>query len=207
MLRLALRTLPLFAVIVAGAIALGLYMTWSGVRTTQLGLIDGRMRMVVTDVAQVVEQAVTLGIAPAEQVTLPDLLARQRAADPAIRDIRLVGPDGRVLFAAEGGAMAAAPALAERAISNDFGVEVARLVVVYDTAPAEQALRMLGAAMAAEALPAGIAATLLGSLAAFLVLTQLQARGARLVQGAAGPLDAAEAEVDGAAGPDQGAGR
>lgn len=181
MLQLALRTLPLFAVIVAGAVALGTYLMWSGVRTTQLTLIEARMRMAVEDVAQVVEAAVSLGIAPAAQVTSGDLMARQQLADTAIRDMRLLSPDGSFLFGSVGAAPPDAGLMrVERPIFNDFGLEVARLTLSYDVSSAEDGLRTLGLRTASEALPVGLLATLLGSLLCLLALWRLRRRGARL---------------------------
>lgn len=208
MLRLALRTLPLFAVIVGFAMALGAYMNYSGVRGAYLDLIRDRMQMVADDVGSVIEAAVSVGIPPAEQVTLPDLLARQAEADPLIRVIDVLAPGGAVLFSnrpesahdGTGGL-----ATFHRPVLNDFGVEVARLVVAYDrTGPGER-IDAFGRSVLADAIPAGLVAVLLGSLAAFLVLTRLHGRATRASDRDDDAIAAAAREIDAAGGEREGA--
>lgn len=202
MLRLALRTLPLFAVIVGFAMALGAYMNYSGVRGAYLDLIRDRMQMVATDVGTVIESAVSVGIPPAEQVTLPTLLARQAEADPIIRAIHVVAPDGRLLFSSEPEADAPQPGDAgevltiERPALNDFGVEVARLVIFYDRSASDARVEGFGRAILADALPAGLIAVLAGSLAAFLVLTRLHRRASRAAAGRDDAISTADRDMD-----------
>lgn len=206
MLRLALRTLPLFAVIVGFAMALGAYMNFSGVRGAYLDLIRDRMQMVATDVGTVIESAVSVGIPPAEQVTLPALLARQAEADPIIRAINVVAPDGRLLFSSEPETDAPPAGDAgevltiERPTLNDFGVEVARLVIVYDRSASSARIESFGRAILADALPAGLIAVLAGSLAAFLVLTRLHRRASLAAAGRDDAIAAAGREIEDAAG-------
>lgn len=206
MLRLALRTVPLFAVIVGFAMALGAYMNYSGVRGAYLDLIRDRMQMVAADVGTVIESAVSVGIPPAEQVTLPALLARQAEADPLIRAIAVVAPDGQPLFSSlPEGAPPPAPGAAgiariERPALNDFGAEVARLVIFYDRSAPDARIDGFGTAVLADALPAGLVAILAGSLAAFLVLTRLHRRASRAAAGRDDPIAAADREIDEAAG-------
>ncbi len=205
MLRLALRTLPLFAVIVGFAMALGAYMNYSGVRGAYLDLIRDRMQMVATDVGTVIESAVSVGIPPSEQVTLPTLLARQAEADPIIRAIHVVAPDGQLLFTSEpdAGAPQAGDAgevlTIERPALNDFGVEVARLVILYDRSALDARIEGFGRAILADALPAGLIAVFAGSLAAFLVLTRLHRRASRVAVDRDDAIAAARREIDGPA--------
>ena len=82
MIRLAFRTLPVFAVIVGFAMFLAAYMNFSGVRSAYLDLIRSRMSMMADGIGNDISAAHALGIRLTEQTTLPDLLARQAAADP-----------------------------------------------------------------------------------------------------------------------------
>ena len=52
MIRLALRTLPVFAVIIGFAMTLAAYMNFSGVRSAYLDLIHSRMAMMAEDIAK-----------------------------------------------------------------------------------------------------------------------------------------------------------
>ena len=190
MLILALRMLPLFAVIAGLSLALGSYMTFSSVRGAYLDLIASRMTMVAEDVGTVVESAVSLGIAPPEQVTLPALLRRQAEADPLILGIAVLGPDGAVLFgtvpdpAIEGARATPAPDDGQlalvRPVLNDFGVTVAQIDIRYDGTQPNAGVAAFGRGVLADAIPLGLGAAVAGSLAAMLVLSRLHSRANRL---------------------------
>jgi len=207
MLKLALRTLPLFAIIVGFAMALGAYMNFSGVRTAYLDLIGSRMTLVADEVGTVVEAAVSVGIPPAEQVTLPALLGRQAEADPLILSIDVAAPDGRILFsstedrAMQSGAVEEPDVLVlTRTVRNDFDVTVAQVQVHYDRALPGGQVNRFGRAVLADALPAGLAAVLAGSLAAFLVLSHLHRRATRATdEGSGDAIEAARREIEAAA--------
>ncbi len=202
MLKLAFRTLPLFAVIVGFAMALGAYMNYSGVRGAYFDLIASRMTMVLDDVATNVESAVSVGIQPSEQTLLPTLLARLTVADPLIRSIDVLTPDGEVLFtSAPGGTNAPANSKnafrLARTVKNDFGASVAKLVVYYDRQAPSERIDKLGASILSDALPAGILAALAGSLAALLVLRRLHRRADRAVNAnGVDVIDVVEREID-----------
>jgi hypothetical protein len=202
MLKLALRTLPLFAVIVGFAMALGAYMNYSGVRGAYLDLIASRMQMVLDDVAANVESAVSVGIPPAEQTTLPALLTRLAEADPLIHSIDVETPDGTVLFsstprdaAADGGKTN--DFSVSRTVTNDFGAPVVDLHVHYDSTTPTANVDSFANSVLADALPAGLLAALAGSLAAFLILRRLHARAARTVNhGFPDTIDVAHRALD-----------
>src|SRR5437016_3790990 len=101
MIRLALRTLPVFALIIGFAMALAAYMNFSGVRSAYLDLIRSRMAMMADDIAKDVAAAHELGIRLAEQTTLPGVLARQAAADPLMLSIDVVSEAGETLFSSD----------------------------------------------------------------------------------------------------------
>jgi hypothetical protein len=204
MLTLALRTVPLFAVIVGFAMALGAYMNYSGVRSAYLDLIASRMEMVVDDVGNIVESAVSVGIPPAEQVTLPAILERLASSDPLIQSIDAVAPDGTILFSnmpARAGTVFSSDHTnvfeLTRPVLNDFGVEEVRLVIRYDRLTPIEHVNRFGAAVLADALPAGLIAVLAGSLAAFVLLSGLHRRAERIADhGQADAIDSFNAEID-----------
>ena len=70
MFRLAIRTLPVFAVIIGFAMALAAYMNFSGVRSAYLDLIRSRMSMMAEGIGNDISTASTLGIRLTEQATL-----------------------------------------------------------------------------------------------------------------------------------------
>ncbi|MGF7158911.1 hypothetical protein FHS85_000521 [Rhodoligotrophos appendicifer] len=181
MLRLAFRTLPLFAVIVGFAIALGAYMNFSGVRGAYLELIRSRMEVVAKELDRDVDSAVSLGIPLSEQITLPALLARQASADPLILSIDVASPEGKTLFSSKPDRDGAtepsdhdpeAHVLSHR-ILNDFGASVGTVVIRYSRAETSAKISALGKEIIGRAVPAGVLAVLAGCLAAFLVLTRL----------------------------------
>jgi len=202
MLKLAFRTLPLFAVIVGFAMALGAYMNYSGVRGAYLDLIDSRMEMVLDDLQANVYSAVSLGIPPAEQVTLPAFLNRLAEADPLIEAIDVAGTDGVILFSsdpARRGTREPEESGFEisRTVTNDFGAPVAALHVHYDSRKPTASIDRFGRAVLADALPAGLFAVLVGCLAAFLVLRRLHGRAIQAVEHAqADMIDAADRAID-----------
>lgn len=185
MFQLAARTLPLFAVIVGVAMALGAYMNYAGVRSAYLDQIQSRLQMVLDDVGVSAESAVSVGIPPAEQVTLAPLLARLAGADPLIVSLDVVAPDDTVLFSSDperiGDPTTQGPGVAalDRPVRNDFGARVASVVLRYDRRTVEQSTDSFGAAVLADALPAGLLAALAASLAAFAVLRGLHRRAER----------------------------
>ncbi len=70
MIRLAVRILPVFAIIIGFAMALAAYMNFSGVRTAYLELVQARMEMIAGAVATDVAAASSLGIALPEGYAL-----------------------------------------------------------------------------------------------------------------------------------------
>ena len=202
MLKLALRTLPLFAVIVGFAMALGAYMNYSGVRGAYLDLIDSRMEMVLDDLETNVQSAVSLGIPPAEQVTLPPFLRRLAEADPLIEAIDVAATDGTVLFSSDparrGEREPEESGFAiSRTVTNDFGAPVVALHVHYDARQPTQSIDRFGRAVLADALPAGLFAVLAGCLAAFLVLRRLHRRALQAVEHSQSDvIDAADRAID-----------
>jgi len=190
MLRLALRTLPLFAVIASIAVALGAYMNFSGVRSAYVELIQSRLAIIAEDIERDILSAVTLGIPITEQVTLSDLLVRQAATDKSIVSIDVDNPDGVTLFSSVGN-RAGRRAVADgdtfdvrRPVMNDFGASIGSVVVRYDRAVMSNRIARFADNIITSAIPAGIGAMLAGSLAAFFIIALLHRRAAAIAKDA-----------------------
>ncbi|MFN3547874.1 MAG: hypothetical protein ACK4U0_10335 [Mesorhizobium sp.] len=203
MMRLAVRFLPVFAVIIGFAVALAAYMNFSGVRTAYLDLVRARMEMIATAVATDVAAANSIGIALPEQSTLPELLSRQAAADPLLRSIDVTGVDGTIIFSSDPGRVGAAhsddvPVLRHFAqVTNDLGAVVGTIDVRLDRAGIDAALDRLRLDVFASALPAGLGAVGVGCLMALLLLSGLYRRARRFSEQhqPQDPISRAETEV------------
>src|SRR5262245_58474245 len=164
MIRLALRTLPVFAVIIGFAMALAAYMNFSGVRSAYLDLIRSRMSMMAEDIANDIVTANEIGIRLSEQTTLPALLARQTVTDPLMLSIDVVSDGGDTLFSSD----ATRPGRKDdaagdtgafryvRQIVNNFGAPVGSVIVRLDRAAIDQRIDSLRFDIMTGALPAGL---------------------------------------------------
>lgn len=203
MIRLAVRILPVFAMIIGFAVALAAYMNFSGVRTAYLDLVHARMEMIAGAVATDIAAASSIGIALPEQSTLPDLLARQAAADPLLRSIDVTGGDGTILFSSDAARVGAAlsgdgPVLLHSVqITNDLGGLVGTIIVRLDRAGIDAALERLRLDIFASALPAGLGAIGAGCLMALLLLSGLYRRARRFseLRPSLDPISRAATEV------------
>jgi hypothetical protein len=205
MIRLALRTLPVFAVIIGFAMALAAYMNFSGVRIAYLDLIRSRMAMMAEDIGNNIAEAHGLGIRLSEQTTLPALLARQAAADPLMLSIDVVSDSGDILFSSDparagtrnDGPDDAAGFHDERQIVNDFGAPVGAVVIRLDRAAIDAKIDRLRFDILNGAVPAGLGAVIAGSLTSLVLLTLLHRRARRSAMASAGddPIERAALEV------------
>ncbi|MBS7700861.1 MULTISPECIES: hypothetical protein [unclassified Chelatococcus] len=206
MIRLSLRTLPLFAIIIGLAMALAAFMTISGVSTAYRDLIRSRMAMVAQDIANDINSALALGLRLPEQMTLPALLARQAMADPLTISIDVSDVDGMVLFSSSPARAGHPDGRAEdkqafrfdQPLVNDFGAPVGNVAIRFDGAAVARGLATIRAAAVQDALPIGLAAILAGSFGCFLALRHLLARARAVVevQGKADPFARANAALD-----------
>jgi hypothetical protein len=187
MIRLALRTLPVFAVIIGFAMALAAYMNFSGVRSAYLDLIRSRMSMMAEDIANDIMTANEIGIRLSEQTTLPALLARQTVTDPLMLSIDVVSDDGDTLFSSDAtrtgrkdDAVSDTGAFRHvRQIVNNFGAPVGAVVVRLDRADIDERIDSLRFDIMTGALPAGLAAVIAGSLVCLVLLTFLHRHARR----------------------------
>lgn len=206
MIRLSLRTLPLFAVIIGLAMALAAFMTVSGVSTAYRDLIRSRMAMVAQNIANDINGALALGIRLPEQVTLPAVLARQAAADPLTLSIDVADVDGTVLFSSD---VSRAGRPDDRAgdsrafrfdqpLVNDFGAPVGNVAMRFDGTAVARGVAMIRTAAVQDALPVGLVAVLAGSFGCFFVLRHLLARARGVADGAdpASPMVRVAATLD-----------
>lgn len=181
MIRLALRTLPVFAVIIGFAMALAAYMNFSGVRTAYLDLIRSRMAMIADDIAKDIQTANELGIRLSEQTTLPALLIRQAATDPLILSIDVVSDRGDTLFSSDltrlgkpdDESVDAGAFRRVREVINNFGAPVGAVIVRLDRTVINGKVETLRLDIMADALPAGLGAVAGGSLVCLILLTLL----------------------------------
>ncbi|PSJ57697.1 hypothetical protein C7I84_16825 [Mesorhizobium ephedrae] len=192
MFRLAIRTLPVFAVIIGFAMFLAAYMNFSGVRSAYLDLIRSRMAMVAESIGTDVSTAHALGIRLTEQTTLPGLLARQAASDPLTLSIDVLSEDGTVVFSSDAGRVGVPDRAGddpgafrdERRLVNDFGAPVGAVLVRLDRGTIDGTIDGLRRDILNGAIPAGIGAVIAGSLACLLLLTGLHRRARRSATGA-----------------------
>lgn len=186
MLRLAVRTLPVFAIIIGFAVALAAYLNFSGVRTAYLDLTRARMDMIANAVGMDIVAANSLGISLPEQATLPELLSRQSGTDPSVRSIDVADSEGRILFSSDpqrvGGHYAEESDIMRQKldVTNDFGVVIGAVDVRLGRAEIEAAIEKLRVDLFAGAVPAGLGAVLVGCLGALFMLSRLYRRARRL---------------------------
>lgn len=207
MFRLALRTLPVFAVIIGFATFLAAYMNFSGVRSAYLDLIRSRMAMIAEEIGGDISAAEGLGIGLAEQATLPRLLTLQASTDPRMLSIDVAGENGTVLFSSDAdrvgmsddaGADAAAFRYQQRVV-NDFEAPVGAVVVRLDRTAMDAEVDRFRFETLRGAVPAGLAAILAGCLICLGLLTNLHRRARHSAEGGAGddPISRAAAEMSG----------
>lgn len=184
MLRLAIRTLPVFAVIIGFAMFLAAYMNFSGVRSAYLDLIRSRMAMMAEGIGTDISTAHALGIRLSEQTTLPNLLTRQAATDPLMLSIDVASDDGAVVFSSDATRVGAQDVAStdgvafrhERRIVNDFGAPVGAVIIRLDRSAIDKTVAQLRFDILNGAVPAGLGAVVAGSLICLLLLVRLHRR-------------------------------
>ena len=210
MFRLALRTLPVFAVIIGFAVFLAAYMNFSGVRSAYLDLIRSRMAMIAEGIGGDITAAESLGIGLAEQATLPRLLSMQASTDPRMLSIDVAAEDGKVLFSSDVGRVgmqddagtdAGAFRLQQR-IVNDFDAPVGSVILRLDRTAMDAEIDALRFEILRGAVPAAMAAVLAGCLLCLGLLTLLHRRARHTAEASSGddPISRAAEEMRGLGG-------
>src|SRR5690606_7639653 len=139
-------------------------------------IIRSRMAMTAQSIGSDISTASTLGIPLAEQVTLPDLLARQAGADPLTLSIDVLSDSGKVTFSSDPERMGLQDAASgdviafryEDHITNDFGASIGTVVVRLDQPSIASEVDGLGRDILRGAIPTGLVAVVLGSLICLL---------------------------------------
>jgi hypothetical protein len=203
MIRLALRTMPVFAVIIGFAMTLAAYMNFSGVRSAYLDLIRARMAVMADGIGRDIAAAQELGIRLSEQTTLPAVLERQAGADPLMLSIDVISESGAILFSSDKGRIGRANASGgdaiafryEKPVVNDFGAPVGTVVVRLDRAHIDSEVLGLRRDILAEAVPAGLAAVAAGSLICLLLLMRIHRTASHSDRVRDDPIARAEHEI------------
>ncbi|MFL5259938.1 MAG: hypothetical protein ACJ8AS_09300 [Hyphomicrobiales bacterium] len=204
MIRLALRTMPVFAVIIGFAMMLAAYMNFSGVRSAYLDLIRSRMAVMADGISRDIAAAQELGIRLSEQTTLPAVLERQAGADPLMLSIDVMSESGDVLFSSDKARIGHANNSVEdgmafryeKPVVNDFGAPVGTVLVRLDRARIDGEVLALRRDILTEALPAGLAAVVAGSLICLLLLMRIHRTASQSASaGDDDPIARAELEI------------
>lgn len=204
MFRLAIRTVPVFAVILGLAVSLAAYLNFSGVRTAYFDIIRSRMAMTSQGISRDISAASALGIPLAEQAMLPDLLRRQAATDPLMLSLDVVSDEGPVVFSSDPSRVGSEyPAAADIAafryedhLVNDFGASIGTVVVRLDRSAIASGVDRLWYDILNDAIPAGLAAVAIGSFACLFLFTALRREARDATEGRTGDhIEQAAAEM------------
>lgn len=175
MARITLGLIAVFALIAAACVAFGAYFSYVTLLNAHRGVIEARFGIAAERVAEVAEQAASLGIALPAQVTLPALLEREAGVEPGIRSMDLADERGVILFSSEPARVGAAEETnggrgLTRPVRNDLNEVIGRVVVRYDPHVLAAGAAALGDDLRAIAWPA-----LAGAAAATIVIGLLLA--------------------------------
>lgn len=187
MTRTTLGLIAVFALIAAACVAFGAYFSYVTLLNAHRSIIEARFGIAAERVADVAEQAASLGIALSAQNALGGILAREARSEPAISSIDLADERGGVLFSSDparaGMSETAAGRSLSRPVRNDLGKSIGSVVVRYDPKILAAGATALGEDLWVIALP-----TLAGACIATLIIGLLLAAALRrAVQRAAEP--------------------
>ncbi|MFG1282817.1 hypothetical protein [Xanthobacter autotrophicus] len=178
MARTTLGLIAVFALIAAACVAFGAYFSYVTLLNAHRSVIEARFGIAAERVADVAEQAASLGIALPAQSTLTSLLDRESRVEPAIRSMDLADERGIVLFSSDPQRVGIAEAQdggrgLTRPVRNDLNEVIGRVVVRYDPQILAAGAAALGDDLKVIALPAligaGVATIVIGLLLAALL--------------------------------------
>ncbi|MDI4657783.1 hypothetical protein [Xanthobacter autotrophicus] len=178
MARTTLGLIAVFALIAAACVAFGAYFSYVTLLNAHRSVIEARFGIAAERVADVAEQAASLGIALPAQSTLTSLLDREARVEPAIRSMDLADERGIVLFSSDPARLGIAEAQdggrgLTRPVRNDLNEVVGHVVVRYDPQILAAGAAALGNDLKVIALPAligaGVATIVIGLLLAALL--------------------------------------
>ncbi|MDI4665239.1 hypothetical protein K9U40_12995 [Xanthobacter autotrophicus] len=175
MARTTLGLIAVFALIAAACVAFGAYFSYVTLLNAHRSVIEARFGIAAERVADVAEQAASLGIALPAQGTLTSLLDREARVEPAIRSMDLADERGIVLFSSDPARLGLAEAQdggrgLTRPVRNDLNEVIGHVVVRYDPQILAAGAAALGDDLKVIALPA-----LIGAGAATIVIGLLLA--------------------------------
>lgn len=175
MARITLGLIAVFALIAAACVAFGAYFSYVTLLNAHRGVIEARFGIAAERVAEVAEQAASLGIALPAQVTLPALLDREAGVEPGIRSMDIADERGVILFSSDPARVGAAEEAdggrgLTRPVRNDLNEGIGRVVVRYDPHVLASGAAALGEDLRTIAWPA-----LAGAAAATIVIGLLLA--------------------------------
>lgn len=154
-------------------------------RTAVESAARARMEVPLAAVRDALQATLALGLPLASASAVPELLARERASDPAIVDIRVVDLNGRWVFGTHGatpGQVAVpADAVARAPLRNAFELEQGQVEVHYALVAEVEAARRLQRPLAGWAAGAWLASLALAALS-LVLLQRRRARGDPLPQ-------------------------
>ncbi|MFG1303870.1 hypothetical protein V5F34_06985 [Xanthobacter autotrophicus] len=178
MARTTLGLIAVFALIAAACVAFGAYFSYVTLLNAHRSVIEARFGIAAERVADVAEQAASLGIALPAQSTLTSLLDRESRVEPAIRSMDLADERGIVLFSSDPQRVGIAEAQdggrgLTRPVRNDLNEVIGRVVVRYDPQILAAGAAALGDDLKVIALPAligaGVTTIVIGLLLAALL--------------------------------------
>ena len=137
MARITLGLIAVFALIAAACVAFGAYFSYVTLLNAHRSVIEARFGIAAERVADVAEQAASLGIALPAQVTLPGLLDREAGVEPGILSMDIADEHGVILFSSDAVRVGAAEEKSaarglSRPVRNDLNEAIGRVVVRYD---------------------------------------------------------------------------
>lgn len=98
---LSITLLSAMLPLLAAALCLGAYLNFASVRTNYLELVSDRLETVARWIAGDAHTALSLGLPLGGQTALERTLEREKAADPGIGIIDVVGSTGAILFSTD----------------------------------------------------------------------------------------------------------
>lgn len=180
--RTALRLVPVYALVCGLGVAIGAYLDFAALRAAYLDVVRARFSGLASQLVINAETSLALQTPLAEQDTLLALARREQGLDRLILSIDIVDAKEAVLLSTVpgriGGKALPSPEaiLLREPIRDDIGRTIGQIAIRYDAMRVGSAVEQLWFEMLRIAVPAALAAMLLGSMLAWLLLRQLAAR-------------------------------
>lgn len=141
------------AAVAGGFAALGGYFAYETLLKAERRALESRFELTAQRVVSTAQRAASYGIALPAQTTLPELLRREAALDPAVQRIDVVDLSGRLLFSSQPlDAGSAAPSregvrAVQRPVLDDLGQPTAQVQLWFDRQLFDSPAQRLGQAL------------------------------------------------------------